>query len=79
MTKRGRPLTDCPISSTERTRRYRERQRRGVACLPPIPLSEERRLELAALLKLPLNASPEDIAEAIENKPLAVTRSKSAD
>lgn len=79
MTTRGRPLADCPASSTERVRRYRERRRRGVECLPSIPLTEERRAELIAALALPPDASSEAIADAIREKPLAETGFKSAD
>ena len=57
-------------------RRSRERKRNGVACLPRIEITEARRLELAELLDLPSTATPEEIAAAIERKPIAVARNK---
>ncbi|NMM46454.1 hypothetical protein HH303_18330 [Rhodospirillaceae bacterium KN72] len=60
-------------------RRSRERKRNGVACLRRIEITETRRVELAKFLGLPVTATPEEIAKAIEEKPLAVARNKTAD
>ncbi len=79
MTTRGRPRDDCPSSDAERVRRYRDRKRRGVSVLPPIEISAERKLQLAAMLGLPCDASPTDIAAAISNISVAVTHNEKVD
>lgn len=78
MTRRGRPRTDCPASSTERSRLCRERKRRGLSVLPQIELTAARQKELAALLGLEPDSTPADIAAALANAPVDATRCKSA-
>lgn len=75
----ARPLADIPSPTTERTRRYRERKRRGVYVIPATAITDARRSELAKLLGLERDATGAEISEALAEKDLAGTRSKPAD